>query len=360
MFELFESKDPYSSGVVTYSEFDYLKVTYSRELLNIEDYYHNRVYAVRSNHLLCRLLLTMDVPLAYSPESYVTTASARAPYVAKALGLTSELGEGRIFDGVFYGKGCPEVILSTAKYFNPNAIEDWRKIRAVNVLTHPRSDLGLLLPNGKTSGSETGLAVIDVDLPLLMYQYRCFVKDQVARAAEKHGYLGVSHFIHIYVLPNMMQSHMDFLVLNRAMNLYYDRPMGVATMRHAFDVLDYGARVDKVLAGYMADMENSRLRLTMMLKNMPSLISQDAESALILPEIPPNKQVFWTKILSRMAYVKFFLDLGRNHVKATSMQEINNLKLTLRRVKNQGILEMVLPPELLTKSQAMIQELLEF
>lgn len=141
--------------------------------------------------------------------------------------MTSDINYGQVFKGVFYGPSCDELILYDEEYFNPfYAEKEWMRINAVKVLLHPKSDLALLLPNGRDSSTGGGLAVISVNVPLLAIQYRGFLKSQMLKIkAEDDAKLGIQHFIHMFVLPNMLYNQIDITIMNRLMNLFYNAPM---------------------------------------------------------------------------------------------------------------------------------------
>jgi hypothetical protein len=360
MLELFNTRSEINTGILSDSEFDYVRVSYMRELANIQDYYRSRVYAVKSNHLLVSLLLQLDAPISYSAEQYFSTVSVRAPYIANAFRLTSELQPGNIFTGVFYDHGCQEIIISNSDYVNPvYAEQNWKRISAVETLTHFRSDLGLLLPNGKNTGTETGLAVISVNLPLLSLQYRCFVREQQRNTNTSEQNLGIAHFVHMYVLPNMLFSHTDIALINRAMNLFYGAPMGQATARHSFPVLDYSKRVDKVYTRWLKTAQSKSQLYSTTLQSLLTVVSKNAEEALILPNLAPTRQVLWALTLARLKYIKFLLDVGGVRNIAYNRTSVNNTQRQLKRLNGENIYPSVIQGDLLQDTSVVINDILE-
>lgn len=358
MYEIFQQRCLENNSLVHNPEFEYVKRTYQLEVANVVDYYHSRVFAVKSNHLLCRILTILDIPFQYSSERYVEVARARAPYVANGLKLTSELSPGQIFEGVFYGPGCKEIILSEDEYFSPFEVErDWKNVSPVRVITHPKSDLGLLLPNGRPTSTDTGLAVISVNLPLLAMQFRCFLKEQMSKM-DTTSMLGPAHFVHMYVLPNMLYSHLDYVVVNRIMKLYYGAPMGVAKMKHPFPVKDYSGRMDRVLSTVIDISGNKKMKYEWVLKAIPSIVSTDTQEALLLPDITPTRQVNWATMLSRLEVTQFLIDMGGETDMALCRTELNSLGRYLKRIERENVLGTILSGDMLYDTQQCIKDIL--
>jgi hypothetical protein len=330
-----------------FPEFEYIRRTYQRELLNVVDYYRNRVYAVKSNHLLANLLYHINIPMQYSIDRYTDVALTRAPYIAKSFNMTSDINYGRSFDGVFFGPNCKELILYEEEYFNPfYAEKEWERISAVKVLNHPKSDLSLLLPNGKDSSTGGGLAVISINIALLAVQYRGFVKNQMTKIKQEAGILDIQHFIHMYVLPNMLYSQIDITIMNRLMNLFYNAPMSEPLLRHPFMVTNYTHRTDHVLTDVLDKLQNKTERFDAALNQIPTIIAKNMQDALEMPDLAPTRQVLWALVLSRLNIMKFLIDVSNDNSLTINRMEINQLQRMLRHFNIDAIFTNVLPKDL--------------
>lgn len=358
MLDLFTIRTTSYQSQIHFAEMNYIRRTYQRELDNIQDYYHNRVYTVKSNHILANLLTDLNVPMQYDTEQYLAVAEAKATYVARASQITTEVDKGKIHRGCFYGGDVDEILLlNTDPFVYQEAEKYWKNIAAVQVILHPKSDLRMLLPNGKNTMVGDGLAVISINLPLLALQWRCFNREQVASYMRGDGVLGVGHFIHMYVLPNMLGSHLDIAILNRMMNLFYGAPMGEAYIRHAFPVIDYSRRVDSVLNDAIEMIQKKSLRYRWTLGEIPCIAADDMQDALMLPDFAPTRQIHWATLISRLSIMKFLIDLGGETGKRENQLELNTLQRELKYLKNDNVLESVLPKDLLYDTQAIIEEL---
>jgi len=348
MLDIFTYPSTVDVGGETYPEFNYIRKVYVNEVNNVVDYYRNKPYAVKNNHLLAVLLNNCTIPLEYPPDQFVSVATVRAPAIAKHLGLTSGSSKGKVHDGVFYGEGCAEVIFSTEEFFSPDsAAADWRNITAVEVIDHPRSDLGMTLPNGKKTGTETGTAVIAINIPLLMLQYRCFALHQQDKFKELGTSLGVSHFIHMYVLPNMVPRQTELAFVNRCINYLNGAPMGVSLVRHSFVLLDNSHSVDKLIKKFTNISQNKKEKYSTVVKNMPSILYESIENAMLLPDIPVMRQSNWVRLFSRLKYISYLIKLGGNKDVVNNLSELNALRREIKYFQTDRMYQTILPADIM-------------
>ena len=360
MFQLFTKVYDSQNAVIRPPEFELIKRTYQTQLRNIIQYYHDRVYAVHSNHLLCRLLTTAEIPVHYELERYLEIAYTRSPYTAKYFNFTSDISYGQVKPSIFYGDLNEEIILYNEDDFNiDEAVKDWRNIQAVKVIEHPFSDLGLLLPTGVNHSTDTGLVVMSINVPLLLIQYRGFVLEQmIAANTGSVSMLGVAHFVHRYVLPNILPSHLELCIVNRLMNLHYGAPMGDALKRHPFPIIDYSNKLDRVLSVIVKRLERTKMLYFSMLKTIPSVSHEDGQSSLIMPDIARTRQVWWAMLLARLRIIAFLVDIGGSSGISMNRSLINKLIIDLKRLQDENMLKSLLPEDLYFDMQSTIQELL--
>jgi hypothetical protein len=343
MYKLFSKRFEANNSIIKPPGFELLRRTYQKEIFNIINYYNNRVYAVKSNHILCRVINTSLASFNNDLDRYVEIINARSPYVAKHFNFTSPINYGVEHDGFFYGKGNSEIIIYDEEYFNPYyEIAHWRQIKAVQVLYHEFSDMGLLLPKGENISSDKGLVIIKINIPLLLVQFRGFLQEQFTKNKETDSRLGITHFVHMYVLPNMLQSHIELNIINRIMNLFYSAPMGEALGKHSFYVTNYDDKLDNVLTDVLKHIENTGYLFYTYLKNIPSVFDRDMQESLLMPDMAKTKQIWWALIISRLRIMKFLIDCGDSRGLASNNSYVNKLKLDLKRVLDENTMQMVL------------------
>ena len=343
MYSLFTNNYAAITGVIKPPNFELVRRSYLHELDKIINYYRSRAMVVPAQHLLCRLIDVAMVPMQYDVYRYLDVVYARAPYVGKHFKMTSSITYGQPFQGVFYGPGCIEYIITEEHPINiTEAVANWKSIRAVRVLEHPISDMGLLLPNGRINSTATGISVIVINIPLLMLQYRCFLESKKALATED-TVTSPQYFIQQYVLPNMLYSHADIVVFNRLENLYRGRSNSEALMKHPFAIVQHTAKLDSVLDDVLFKIENARLNYPTYLSNIPAIRMDDAREALMLPDIASTIQVWWLLMYSRIREIKFLLDVGGAKGQASNGVYMSELRMDLKALRSQRAYRKMLP-----------------
>lgn len=345
MYQLFTKVFESSNSVTVPPEFDYIRRTYNLTLEQIVNYYRSRVMSVASNHFLVKLLNTATVSMEYDIDQYTSVSNTRAPYIAKHFQLTSDINYGVIHPGIFYGKNSKEIILYTEGYFNGGeALANWKDLQPVKVLEHSLSDLSLALPLGKVTSSDISLSTISIDISLLLVMYRGFILDQTV---TQHSHLGITHFIHMYVIPNMLHTHIDIVIRNRLFNLYYGAPMDPTVKSHSFQISDYSGKMDRVLKQVLARVKNSKMLYESNLKNIPSISSSDCQEALQMPDVAKTRQVWWALLVSRISTMVYLLEVSGKKGRGINKDKINKLKIDLRRLMNDRVLDIVKDEDLL-------------
>lgn len=348
MYTLFTSRSEPQYPVTMSPAFEMIRRNFQKEINKIIDYYHTRVFATQGNHLLVRLLMQAAVPASYSLDQFMSVVYARSPYIAKHFRFTSEIEYGIFHEGVFYGPGNKELIFSNEDYFDPyEATLNWKDQKPIKVLDHQISDLSLLLPNGKTNSTGQGFCAISINLPLLLCMYRAFLLDQDNRRRSSDGasmLLGTTHFVHMYVLPSMLYSHVDVALMNRMSNLFHELEMSKPIRKYVFHVIDQSDKVDKILLEVIRRLDGKRSNYAAYLENIPSVYHTSMLESLKMPDFSKTRQVYWALIVSRLAVMNFLLQLGGENGVASNGVFINELKKICKYLTNENILGAMLPP----------------
>jgi hypothetical protein len=359
MQQLFNSQSTIAHSILRYAEWNYIRAGLKRNLETVKQYYNTRIMAVKSNHLLCRIINTADVSHNLEIERYYDILDTKANAVSNVFLITSPVNKGKLFDGVFYGQGTTEIIISSQESFNPEVVfKDWKNAKPVTVLLHPRSDLNLLLPNGKATSNESGLAVISINIPMLLVQFRGFTTDQLYLNSETSiGLQGVAHFVHRYVLPGLLESHLDIALFNRISNLILGAPMGSSTMQHPFVMPDYTGEVSRIQNRIVCDLQNRSMEYKGMLEMIPAVSTQSMIEGTAMPYIPSTRQITWVETISRLDYLLALIKLGGSESIKLNRSLINAIVFDCRLLFQSNSLNNVLPVQLLLDTNLKMNEL---
>ena len=321
----------------------YAKAGLLRNLQKVQNYYKTANFAVRSNHLLVRILNSLGVHHGYDLERFYELVNAKTNKYSIHFKLTSPVYSGLLHDGIFYGPGVKEIIIADDTYINPELIaKDWRNFPSIRVLDHPRSDLDMLPLNGKETGIEEGTATIVINIAAMAVQFRQFCIEQAQLFEEGISPETVAMFVHSYVLPNIMPSHLDCALFNRLVNMCIGKPQGASTKKHPFFILDYSKYVDSVFSVLIENMKNTRYEFWTMLRSIPLVTAPDAQTFMKLPEITPTRQYKWAEFVTRLKCIEVLIFMSSDEGKRASAKELNYLMNAIIKYNSDGIFRQVL------------------
>jgi len=345
MRTLFNLKPPSNYGVLQSVHWPYVRDGLKRNLEVILRYHRRNPQAVQGSHFLVRLIMSIDVPLGLNLERYFENVDAGTFNTASALKMTSPVSKGILFNGIFYGPGCREVLIGHNDFFDIyEADRNWRNQQPVKVLRHPRSDLMMNLPDGKATGTETGMAVISINIPLLAVMYRAFCNYE-AQTADTSDQLSVYHFLRMFVIPNMLASHLDVALFNRIDNMQKGAPLGESKKAHSFALPDYSKKVTEVHKELLEYVHKKRQDFLGVLYTIPAVTKANMAEVMELPEVTPTRQVVWSLVLARLPVLAFLFQAGRDRVSTLNQLEINAVRRAITSYKSDSLFNAMLPIE---------------
>lgn len=288
-------------GLLQNAQWNYAKKGLLRNIEKAVEYYQSRTFVVASDHLLVRLLKSLGVSYEHNLERFTAIVDAKSLAFSRLFGLSSSVSYGKLHSNVFYGPDETEIIVATNDYFNPyDTHNNWKSVRAVNVISHSKSDLDLILPNGKNYLDSEGISVIAVNIAELAVQYRAFVLEQYAKVQRGENASPTSYFVHTYVIPNMLYSHLDYALFNRFNNLLIGSPNTPYKSNHPFFTLDYTKYIDKFYSTLVRYLRMSERSYTAILDLIPTVTKDNLRQVMELPDWTPTRQISWVELISRI------------------------------------------------------------
>jgi hypothetical protein len=316
MQSLFNLASSVTQGVVGLpADWLYIKLGLHRNLSSVVNFYRKNPMAVHSNHFLVKLLQSITVPQSQNLDRYYDNVDSLSLNLSMALKMTSSIYKGALFNGTFYGDDNTEFLIAINDSFDIyKAHDNWENIVAVKVLRCPRSDLGFNLPNGINTGSESGLAVISINIPLLAIQYRAFRLNEINIAEGSDGtgdsQKSLMQFIHMYVLPNMLFSQLDQVIFNRIANLFNGAPIGESSRKHSFYLPDYTDKMNSVHNTLIKNLVKVGKDFSGTLRTIPMAIKENADELMVMPEIPLTIQAIPAIFLARLNVLTFLFGIS--------------------------------------------------
>lgn len=361
MYNLFNLDTAASLPVISTGNWRYVRDGLRQNLETVIRYYHRYPMSVKADHFLIRLLQSITVSKMLPIDRYYDNIDGLFSLnLGMALRMTSPLSQGHLFNGDFYGPGTKEILIATTEVFDPIwAEKHWQELTPIRVLRHPRSDLGLTLLNGKKGGIEDGIAVIAINIPMLAIQYRSFWLRE-KRLAEEYGESprGIGMFVHMYALPNMLPSHLDYVVFNRINNLLTGAPMGVATGKPPFYLTDFSSKINATQKTMLEQLTKQSKNFIATLFNLGAVTRLNMKEVMEVPDLAPTRQILWALALSRLPMMDFLTRFGTEAGFAKNGQEINRMRQAIRRYDNDKILSHALPVEDYFEVHGQLQDIL--
>lgn len=347
MHTLFDSIPTTSRGTVSVPEFLYVKGGMSRDLAEVMQYYHERVKAVTNNHLLVRLIRSMNVSMKRDYMSFLDAVEDRALDLSRTLGLTSPVNSGEVHTpGVFYGEGVDEIIVSVSEDFDPHDYASrWRELQPIKVLRHPFTDITHPVLKGEYDYKEEGIAVIAIDIPKLMFQYRCWWDEE--KGIDGEAERTTNQFIAMYPIPNMMPTHLDVAIFNRMHAMLLGEPVADFEKVHPFYVTDYTKKLDSIIEKTLALLVRKRLTFDDIMLSVRLVSSHNLFEAAILPKVAKTRQVKWALVMARLPLIKFLLKLNEEADNYSNKFYLTRIKVSLKEIRSDRTLTRVLPRKMM-------------
>lgn len=345
MHALFRINREINQGLASFPVWEWLSRGLKQNLKNTTSFYRRFPGRVDGSHFLIKLIYSMAVGRNQPLDRFYATAQARALAVSQALRMTSSISRGEIFNGVFYGDGVKEILIAHDAAFDYEAAAaNWRELRPIEVLHHPKSDLMLNVPDGTTNSAEEGVAVIAVNVPMLVLQYREYQRyeDAIALAAGDSP-RGVTHYIYSYALTNMLFSHLDVAIFNRLYNLRNGIPLGESRHKHSFLLQDYTAKLTEVQLSQLRALERNPRKFDAMMKMIPLVTAKDLSELASLPDMAPTRQVVWALATSRLQLLSFLFEASPDEVRQRNAMEVNRIVRTFELFEMDLALQAKLP-----------------
>ena len=308
------------------SRWGYAKAALTRNIIYIKRYYSQANQAVSGNHLLVNLINLLNVDQGLPLERYYNTVSAKTDKLSHLLKLTSSVEVGKLHPGVFYGPLVKEIIIADDSYTSPRYIsENWQNYPSVKVIDHPVSNLDLLLPDGKKHSTAEGTATIVINIPALAIQFREFARINHIDLLAGKGADPITYFIHRFVLPNMLESHLDCCLVNRLYNHTVGAPMDEPIGKHPINLIDYTKHVEVVYTDLLKRLKRGIYDYWTMLRSIPLVSSPNMQEWARLPDLAPTRQIAWAEFITRIKTIEFMITAGSDTSIYVNAKDVNYL-----------------------------------
>lgn len=196
-------------------------------------YHHNNRLFSRSNHPLISYCETFPISKNLIYDEYRSQVLEQGLTHTRNFKWTSVYQFGRVLRNYFFQNPVKEIIIATSTH-KCMSIErnNWKEFSPVRVLRHPYTHFAY-----ETSHftKHTGLAVIELDVAVLLCQYKLFLDEQRRLNPTLTGEpLNTTNFIQMYVMSHFLASSHDVTAVNIFYNNLLSLPMTEYTGNKTF------------------------------------------------------------------------------------------------------------------------------
>lgn len=307
MLKLFSKLNPYSGfKKIKIRSFNQFQPRVQTAIETLLTKYRNFDYTVPADHVIIKLIQTYgEIPTDMSDESFIDSLFDITPRLANSLGMTSEINRGKQFKGEFYHRDGTELIFLYSERFDvDHASVHWRNLQPVKVMRHPFLNTGLEVPNNNFSERTDEPVIIGINLAMLLFQYRKFFQFEevayFAGAVAKNIY----NYVGCFVLPNMLFSHVDIVILNRFFEIYKNGRAANKQVKQPVLLIDWGAALDRELTARAAICKKTSVSMETLLYSTDGMFEGDnAWLFTKLPNVPRTSAINWLLAFSRSKLV---------------------------------------------------------
>lgn len=345
MYNLFNEDSTAYTGDINISILNFVKGNLSRELNRLVLYFREVQNAVNSNHFLTRIMNQIPISLQEDLDYYYLKTLDRSQDIAMSLKMTSAIYKGKVFDGMIYGPSTKEIYISVAEDLDNYRDVDWKDLKPIRVLAHPRTSIFFNPIRNEDFENEIGVAVFAIDITMLMIQYRKWSSDPQSFDKTVSD-RSMMQFIAMVVLPSILYSHLDVAIFNRLNSWRYGTAPNDSVPKFPIAIINYTNQLDKVLIDLNEKLDRFKKEFVGVLRNVPSVSTENYLKVIRTPPMAITRNNKWALFVSRIPTIKFLfrrandLDINRN------MVERNEIMRQLREFKNDRTLEQALPPEM--------------
>jgi len=326
-----------NTGIKKYSEFDMVVSQYELEIKKLRNYYKTSSKFVYNKHLIARYISNLDMDIHLDIIDYVKVVHSNAEYLAKQFHITSDYSRGRVHANLFY-KNSVDILLSISNNdINIFDIEEsWYDIEAIKCIYHNDTDLDLQLPDGSKELAYEQLYVFEIDLTIIMVQYKYWALQRLNSGMSSNPNVFVGSFL----LPSMLPSIFNIALFNRFISIASKVDIPTYRIEHKIPILDLHKTVDKVYSKVSKEISNTSITLPMLLETIPSMRSN--LEVLSIDKVFYNSNTEWVLWTARVKYIKDIIVILGTKGKARNTDIINaipnDIKLFIRDVDISDIL----------------------
>lgn len=279
-------------------------------------YHHENRLFCRSNHPLISFCETFPISKLLTYEDFRSHVLEQGLTHTRNYKWTSVYQQGRVLRNYFFQDPIKEVIIAklTHKCMSVER-NNWKDISPIKVIRHPYSHFAY---ETKQFQKHSGLAVMELDVGILLCQYKLFLDEQRRLNPTLTGEpLNATNFIQMYIMPHFLKSSHDV----SAVNIFYNNLLSIPMTEYTggsqtimFNMEEYYKRTARYIIPALMRGNKS---LTEILHNTGiKPMGHDfnaVKNSLLL------RQNHWAYVVGLLPYLHYAVRIANNKQKTTNM-----------------------------------------
>lgn len=324
MHNSFLNDNPEHLSILSAPQLSYVQGCYRQELKKIQKYYLGTNNFVDPQHVLVRLLASLDAMYDENIERFMSSVYTERDQLERMFQFCSPTNSRPVlYKGQFFNKDTSDLFLSVVDYFDSFGANP-RELTPLRFLSHPFTDMNGAMPDGRYRSlrKESGLAIVAIDIPQLAYVFHDWLKNGDLESGKKQRHF--AHFIYVHLLPRMLPSQMDVAYFNRFCTKYRGGQVSEGYQVHLFGVVDYTQMLDKVIDYQIEKINNTAPIYANLINSLPGLIGNRYVDSVRIPQGLVNRNNTWAILLARIEIYILIMTMANSTGKPGDMNLIKN------------------------------------
>lgn len=349
MFTFLEDPTRITRGFHQFPKFDSYRRDFLQNINRTVSYFKRNDFAVRSDHVLVRLLQTLpskymgDVNLYYQEIHDVAYETCGHLRITNPYYVGDATEKAWLFGGDF--TEFPIALHDTKGINVREACLKWQDLAPLRFVRHPRTDLGLLSPMGNVKSDEPGIVVYQIDVPMMALQHYMWRLEQESKPKGERE--TTAQFVSKYVLSNSIRSMVDVAFFNRLAAKFIEDDVENSQWRYPLALPNNLRMLDLYLEDVCTQLRGNSYRFSELLFGLKTLSGAELYSLCEFPKTVFTRQCNWLTYMAQAPYVNFLLNTDRESTKTQNLSDLNEIRRDIRYAFNDNLFKSKLPNYLL-------------
>jgi len=336
MFRIFLDKQTdiqYSK--IKFSEFDYIKRVYKKDLDLVKKYYRNKNGFVNNNNKLVRLINNLVPNVGLNILDYLSIIETNARLVSKQYDITSNINRGSLDNNIILKDNSIEGFLYTEGDYDIFDFKNiWLDYNSVKVIRTDICDLSMNHPSNIEPYLLEELTLYSIDIVAMLLQYKYWCEKRLLDGNS----INASIFVYQIVYTNLIDSFLDYGVYNTLLEQLKIKDVFKLESEHPFYITNQSDKIVSYVNKLIKALYNRNIKITELMINI-NLINSNLFDLLHIEHTYYTVQSEWMLWLSRTNDIYNMLYMLSKNGNKRNRDMLSRVKLSLRRIRQTNSLE---------------------